>query len=997
MPTSGEIRQQYIDYFVEKAGHAFVPSSPVVPHNDPTLLFANAGMNQFKPYFLGTEQPPDPPRAVNTQKCIRAGGKHNDLDDVGKDSYHHTYFEMLGNWSFGDYFKAEAIEWAWDLLTDVWGIDGDRLHATYFEGDASEGLEPDLEAKELWGRFMPPERIHPGNKKDNFWEMGDTGPCGPCSELHYDRSPDKSGAALVNADAQDTVVEIWNLVFIQFNRGADSKLSPLPAKHVDTGMGFERIVRVLQGKESNYDTDVFTPLFTAIQQVTGARAYDGGAETLSDPIDTAYRVIADHIRCLTFALSDGAHCGNTGRDSVLRTILRRAVRYGHQQLGVEEPFFYKLVPAVVEQLGNFFPELKKNPDAVAAELKEEEEAFRSTLAKGIVLFDEAAKQACDHFFQQQKVLHAKDADKKSKLLAWCHKVLNYSGQELPGYWNVSEVNWTSYPLNGRPSLNGKSVFDLEATYGFPISLTCVMAEERGLTVDMAGYEKAKAEHADISRAGAGSCDVTALLVEINQQHDLPATQFLGYDHDAIDGTADAEHTSHRWVFKLDDTGATPVEQAEVGDRIALVTERTVFYAESGGQVGDTGTIACQCGATMRVTDTQKVGDVFFHLGEVTEGSIVQRLDERRPLIMNVDADRRALTMNNHTTTHVMNRALRGLVNPEADQRGSLVDPDKLRFDFSNPGPVETAQLDAVEQQVNADIAADLPVHWQVAPQEDALKINGLRAVFGEKYPPEVRVVSIGASVDELLADPSNEQWGGLSIEFCGGTHLQSTGKAEAFCITSEEGVAKGIRRITALTGPAAKQAITDADALLKQASTLPTDDAVALQKQVNTIAKAVDTQTLPAVAKAAIRSKLAEAQETLKKHVKAQAKQSAGAAVDVARKLADEMTGRVIVADLGQVDGGAIRTAMDVFKKKHPDAAILLAGASGDKVALMATVAKPLIGQGLKAGDWIKHVAPIVGGGGGGRPDSAQAGGKDPAKIDEALDAARAFASELIP
>ncbi|MEZ6192198.1 MAG: alanine--tRNA ligase [Phycisphaerales bacterium] len=343
MPTASEIRQQYIDFFHDKCAHTVVPSSPVVPHDDPTLLFTNAGMNQFKPYFLGTEKPPYP-RAVDTQKCIRAGGKHNDLEDVGKDTYHHTFFEMLGNWSFGDYFKKEAIDWAWELLTKVWKIDPKRLHATYFEGDASEGLEPDLEARDLWLKHLPADHVHPGNKKDNFWEMGDTGPCGPCSELHYDRTPDCSGAKLVNADGQDSVVEVWNLVFIQFNRGTDGKLTPLPAKHVDTGMGFERIVRVLQGKQSNYDTDVFTPLFAAIQKVTGAKTYAGSME---DHTDIAYRVLADHIRCLTFALTDGAVPSNEGRGYVLRRILRRAVRYGRQTLGVSEPFFYKLVDSVV--------------------------------------------------------------------------------------------------------------------------------------------------------------------------------------------------------------------------------------------------------------------------------------------------------------------------------------------------------------------------------------------------------------------------------------------------------------------------------------------------------------------------------------------------------------------------------------------------------------------------------------------------------------------------
>lgn len=926
MPTSGETRQQFIDYFVEKAGHTFAPSSPVVPHNDPTLLFANAGMNQFKPYFLGTEDPPYP-RAANTQKCIRAGGKHNDLDDVGKDTYHHTFFEMLGNWSFGDYFKAEAIAWAWDLLTNVWGLDGSRLHATYFEGDPAEGLEPDLEARELWLKYLPKERIHPGNKKDNFWEMGDTGPCGPCSEIHFDGTPGKVGGTLVNQD-DPNVIEIWNLVFIQFNRSASGKLESLPARHVDTGMGFERIVRVLQGKDSNYDTDVFTPIFDAIKQVTGARAYSGGGgpNTLEDPIDTAYRVIADHIRCLTFALADGAHCGNTGRDSVLRTILRRAVRYGHQQLGVTEPFFYKLVPAVVEQMGGFFPELKKNPQAIADELKEEEESFRRTLERGIAIFEKAVQAISD-----------------------------------------------------KQTIDGETAFDLEATYGFPIALTKVMAEERGLAVDMLGYEKAKAEHAEVSRAGAGACDVSGLLVEIVQKHKPKATQFLGYE--MTETTREMSLTAY------------PLSDGSV----AVVTDATPFYAEAGGQVGDTGVIQVPGGARYQVQDTQKVGEVYFHLARVVAGEAKPVTGE---VALAVDARRRALIMNNHTTTHVMNRALRDLVNKEADQKGSLVDDQKLRFDFSNSGPVTAEQLAQVEQQVNADIEKDLPVHWQVAPQEEALKINGLRAVFGEKYPPKVRVVSIGAPPEELLKNPDSEKWAGLSIEFCGGTHLKSTGQAEAFCIVSEEGVAKGVRRITALTGAAAREAQRHADELLQRVESLleaKTDDEAMLADEVATITTAMNEATLPTVARQVIRGKLADVQAKLKDAQKQRAKASAEAVVDVARRLADELSGEVIVASVGEADGNAIRTAMDVFRKKHPDSAILLAGASDDgKVALMATVAKPLIDKGLKAGDWIKHVAPVVGGGGGGRPDSAQAGGKDATKINEALETAKAFARDTL-
>ncbi|MEO0586119.1 MAG: alanine--tRNA ligase [Planctomycetota bacterium] len=932
--TASDIRKQFVDFFLDKHGHQHVASSPVVPLNDPTLLFTNAGMNQFKPYFLGTEAPPSPPRVANSQKCIRAGGKHNDLDDVGKDTYHHTFFEMLGNWSFGDYFKAEAIDWAWELLTGVWGLDPERLHATYFEGDPAEGLEPDLEAKELWLKYLPESRIHPGNKKDNFWEMGNTGPCGPCSEVHFDRTPGKTGASLVNGDSPD-VIEIWNLVFIQFNRRQDSTLAPLPAKHVDTGMGFERIVAVLQDRDSNYDTDVFTPLFAAIKEVTGARDYipGGTGDNLTDPINVAYRVIADHVRCLTFALTDGAHCGNTGRDSVLRTILRRAVRFGHQQLGVEEPFLYKLVPAVVDHFGDAFPELRTKVDAVIAEVKDEEVSFRATLTKGITIFDRAIDD-----------------------------------------------------LTGK-TLDGDTAFDLEATYGFPFSLTKVMAEERGLAVDEAGYEKAKQKHADISRgqAGEGDFDAKGALNDLIQQATFETTEFVGYDTISIDPGAQKLR-----LFKRVGQGFEEVKQAAAGEYVAAVVERTPFYAEAGGQVGDAGTLACNCGGSIAVADTQKLADTWFHLGEVTQDITAA---EAAPVGLAVDADRRRKIVCNHTTTHVMNRALRSLVNPEADQKGSLVDDEKLRFDFSNAGPVKPDQLAAVEAQVNADIAADLTVDAQVALQEDALKINGLRAVFGEKYPPKVRVVSIGAKVDDLLGDPSNADWAGKSIEFCGGTHLASTGAAEAFCVVSEENVAKGIRRITALTGQAARDAQVAADEVEAKLKSLGGAAPDALKAGVDAANAALIETTLPAVRRAALLATIAELNAKLKEAAKQQGKAAAGAAVEQAKAVAESQAGPVIVARLDDVDGGALRSAMDVVKRAHPDAAILLGSTSGDKCAFIAAVPKPMIGAGLKAGDWVKQAAQVTGGGGGGRPDSAQAGGKDPSKLDDALEAARDYAS----
>ena len=954
IPTSTQIRRQFIDFFVDKAGHTEVPSSPVVPHDDPTLLFANAGMNQFKPYFLGTEQPSFT-RAVDTQKCIRAGGKHNDLDDVGKDTYHHTFFEMLGNWSFGDYFKKEAIAWAWELLTEVWGIDPERLHATYFEGDASEGLEPDLEAKELWMQFLPESRVHPGNKKDNFWEMGDTGPCGPCSELHYDRSPDKSGASLVNADAQDTVVEIWNLVFIQFNRQQSGELVPLPAKHVDTGMGFERIVRVLQGVDSNYDTDVFQPIFAEIQKITGARGYQPGAdkEALEDPINIAYRVIADHIRTLTFALSDGANCGNKGRDAVLRAILRRAVRFGHQTLGVEEPFFYKLVPAVVDNFGDVFPEIKGKAALVAEELKDEEVSFRATLERGLGLFDKAVEG-----------------------------------------------------LKQGDQLDGASAFDLEATYGFPYSLTVVMAEERGLSVDEAGYEEAKARHAETSKGEVAGVNARQSLLELVQKGlDVgwfAESEFVGYRGN----TEMPEQDNALTLFKMNGEVYESAMEAEPGDQVAFVFEMTPFYAEAGGQVGDTGEVMIRHSTSemageitkLCVRDTIKIGGVHIHLGTVEEGLLeLHASDPTVSASLHVDAERRAAITSNHTITHVMNRALRDHVNKDAMQKGSLVDDEKTRFDFSHGGALSAEEIEAVEKQVNDDIAADLEVFADYAPQTEALKINGLRAVFGEKYPPTVRVVSIGAGVHDLLAEPDSEKWQDLSIEFCGGTHLAKTGDAEGFVITSQDAVSKGVRRLTAITGKAAHEATAQAEALLHRAESLADAAADKLGDEIDVIAKAMVEQQTPLVLRHKIQSALSTLSEKVKQFQKEQQSQQGEAVVEVARAIAESADDAVICAKVDGADAKSLRTAMDVIRSKKPDAAMMLAADAGEgKVALLASVPKDVIGKGLKAGDWVKHTAPIVGGGGGGRPDMAQAGGKDPSKIDEALASAKQFAQEKI-
>ncbi|MCX5661787.1 MAG: alanine--tRNA ligase [Planctomycetota bacterium] len=965
MLTSRQIRQQYIDFFVQKHGHAFVASSPVVPHEDPTLLFTNAGMNQFKPYFLGTVQPPHR-RVANTQKSIRAGGKHNDLDDVGRSRRHHTFFEMLGNWSFGDYFKQGAIEMAWELLTQVWKLDPARLHVTCFEGDEKNGVPRDTEAADIWKKTcgIPDERVHYFGK-DNFWEMGDTGPCGPCTEIYVDRRPQaeidadkKAGRrAPVNAD-DPRVMEIWNLVFIQYNRDASGKLTILPAQHVDTGMGFERISQVIQGKDDNYGTDLWDPLFAAIAKLSGHQ-YTGKfpATNAADPVaeaadpqlrtDIAFRVIADHARCLTFALTDGAVPSNEGRGYVLRRILRRAVRFGRQQLGLADPFVHKLVPTIAESMGDIFPELRKNPQRVIDLIKEEEESFGRTLDRGIALFEDAAQSA---------------------------------GKA------------------GGKTVSAEAAFKLHDTFGFPLDLTQVMATERGMAVDVDGFHKLMEQAKELARSGGetgGSAAAVASLIEVVQQAKPPATKFLGYEK------TEAKPQTWSLLFRLEGNVYKPIDHAVAGETLAIILGETPFYAESGGQVGDTGAILNAGGGIFRVQDTIKVGDAFFHLGIVEKGPF---LTSKPPLVqpfdLRVDAGRRGKIMSNHTTTHLMNKALRALVTATADQKGSLVDDQKLRFDFSHNAAVTAQQIEEVEKAVNADIAADLPVYFDYAPQEQALKIKGLRAVFGEKYPPKVRIVSVGVPVKDLLAEPNRDEWARYSIEFCGGTHMTKTGDAEGFTIISEEAVGKGVRRITAFTGESAHQAAARGgmlegrlDNLRRSANDI---DAQRLAAELADLGKQLGESPLPATARTRLRDGMSELQKVLKERDKQRGKESAGAVVDKARAIADAATGSVLVEAIADADADALRVAMDVIKKKKPEMALLLGGVAGDKVSFVAAVPEAMIKKGLKAGDWVREVAKAAGGGGGGRPDMAQAGGKDPAKLAEALEVGRRFAAGKI-
>jgi alanyl-tRNA synthetase len=955
--TAARIRQEFLDFFTERREHTFVASSPVVPRDDPTLKFANAGMNQFKDVFLGRGTR-DYTRAVNSQKCIRAGGKHNDLEDVGKDSYHHTFFEMLGNWSFGDYFKEEAIAWAWELLTDVWGIDPARLYVTVFAGDENDGLEPDTEAEGYWLQHVPAERVSRWGRKDNFWEMGETGPCGPCSEIHYDGRPEEErarvdGATLVNRD-HDEVVELWNLVFIQFNRGDGGALSPLPARHVDTGMGLERLVRILQGQRSNYDTDLFTRIFEAISTHTGAHPYQGRYD---DPVDEAYRVIADHVRCLTMAITDGCPPSNEDRGYVLRRILRRAVRHAHQTLAIEGPLLCDLVPAVVEALGDAYPGLRKNPDRVAGIIRDEEESFLRTLDRGLELFDKAAAASVGDGGGTGGVITAEHA------------------------------------------------FRLHDTYGFPIDLTRVMAEEREMTVDEAGYERLMEEARERSRAGTSAADDIT----------LPPNAIESLQHLNVAPTRDDDKFHARPVsatVKAIWNGSDFDQRAEQGRRVAVILDRTNFYAESGGQVGDVGrleTDVADAGAAparghggrpttgntrFKVEDTRLVGGYVLHVGSVVEG----RLAAGKKVSAIVDLDQRRPTMANHTGTHLLNHALRAVLGDDVDQRGSEVAPLRLRFDFTHSHAMTPEEIADVEQRVNGAIDRAWEVHAADAPLEQAQRIRGVRAVFGERYPDPVRVVCIGQPVETLLADPGNEAWYEHSVEFCGGTHLAKTDEATRLVIEKEQSLAAGIRRIFAWTGHAAVAADMAAQAFeehVAEAEASDDDQLPALYDELNGQVEHLHIGTTA-------RHRIAPRMDALRDRVKDLRKKAQGAArsgvVERARAIADGAAGDVIVEALEGGDKETLLSAMDVIRAKCPDAATMLfaADAEAGKVAIAAAVPDPLIKRGLKAGDWVREAAKMCGGGGGGRPDKAQAGGKDPAKVPEAVDAARAFAEKAL-
>ncbi|MCJ1313063.1 Alanine--tRNA ligase [Agyrium rufum] len=939
-----KVRDTFLNYFKEK-GHTFVPSSSVVPLSDPTLLFANAGMNQYKSIFLGTVDPQSDfahlKRAVNTQKCIRAGGKHNDLDDVGKDSYHHTFFEMLGNWSFGDYFKKEAVTYSWDLLTKVYGLDPDRLYVTYFEGDSSKGLEPDHEAKEYWASVgVAEDHILTGDMKDNFWEMGDQGPCGPCSEIHYDRIGGRNAAHLVNQD-DPNVLEIWNNVFIQYNREADKSLKPLPNKHVDTGMGFERLVSVLQDKPSNYDTDVFTPLFSKIAEVTGARPYKGlfGAEDV-DGIDTAYRVIADHVRMLTFAISDGGVPNNEGRGYVVRRVLRRGARYARKYFNTEiGDFFSKVVPTLTSQMGEMFPEITKKEGDIMEVLDEEEQSFSKTLDRGEKQFESYAQQSK---LKKQKKLH------------------------------------------------GADVWRLYDTFGFPVDLTRLMAEERGLEIDDAEFEEARLKSREASKGekkAAGELlklDVHD-LGNLTKMNEVPQT-----DDEAKFGRTNI--TAHIKAVYRTKQFLQSTSEAPEDEQIGLILDRTNFYAEQGGQENDTGKIIIDGKAELRVTDVQIYAGYVLHTGRMEYGS----LSVGDEVICEYDELRRWPIRNNHTGTHILNYALREVLGDHIDQKGSLVASEKLRFDFSHKSGVTDAELEKIEDFSTRYIRQNCSVYSKEVPLAKAREINGVRAVFGETYPDPVRVVSVGVEVEELLKDVKNPKWLEVSVEFCGGTHVQKTGDIKELVIIEESGIAKGIRRIIAVTGEEAHAVQRDAQEFEGRLAKLE-KMTHGTQKDQDIKAMKIELPQLviSALSKSRFRERFAKIEKAQLDEQKAQQKLESKKALDAVLEYFAKNKGKdhLLMQLPISANGKAVGDVLNHFKAKDKGKTVYVFAAdrAEGKVVHGCHVSDALGKKGASASDWATAISGIVGGKAGGKGPTSLGNGTQPEKVDEALEAATKY------
>jgi len=853
MMTSAEIRQTFLDFFKSK-GHTIVPSASIVVKNDPTLLFTNAGMNQFKDYFLGNKPAPYP-RAVDTQKCLRVSGKHNDLEEVGVDTYHHTMFEMLGNWSFGDYFKAEAIAWSWELLTEIYKIPVDRLYVTVFEGDEKEHLPPSEIALREWKKLVAEDHIVYGNKKDNFWEMGDTGPCGPCSEIHVDMRPDAErlqvpGRDLVNKD-HPQVIEIWNNVFMQYNRLKDGSLQPLPSQHVDTGMGFERLVRVIQGKTSNYDTDVFSGTIAEVEKLCG-KTYDYGDSKQA----IAFRVIADHIRAICFTIADGQLPSNTGAGYVIRRILRRAVRYTYSYLDVKEPMLCKLVPVLAKQFEHVFPELQAQVDFVSKVVLEEENGFLRTLDGGLKRIDELMKQS-------------------------------------------DQV------------INGEKAFELFDTYGFPIDLTKLIAAENSLSIDEAGFNAALQQQKTRSRA-ATSIDASDWVV----LDDDAINRFMGYD---------TLETTTRLVKYRKVT-------AKGQEGYQMVLESTPFYAESGGQVGDTGKLMID-GEELIITNTKKDNDLIIHFTDRMPSN------PEAEVLAKVDSGKRKFTSVHHSATHLLHAALRSVLGTHVAQKGSLVNAEHLRFDFSHFAKVCDEEIAAIEKMVNEKIRQNIPVVIYELPKEEALKL-GAMALFGEKYGDMVRVVIMDA---------------GYSVELCGGTHVGSTGELGFFKIKHETAVAAGVRRIEAVSGQAAEDFVNGHLNELHAAKLL--------LKNPKEFAKSIE--------------QLQQENSDLKKQFeRLEARQLVGIRNELLTK-ATQVNGVSFIGDIIEVSSAdALKKICTDLKNEiaAPYAVVLCANIGGKaSVAVMYDEASS-----LDAGKTIKeHIAPLIKGGGGGSKSLATAGGQE--------------------
>ena len=872
MMKSAEVRSQFLDFFRSR-GHAIVPSAPIVVKNDPTLLFTNAGMNQFKDYFLGNKQP-EHPRVADTQKCLRVSGKHNDLEEVGVDTYHHTMFEMLGNWSFGDYFKKEAIEWSWELLTSVYKLDKDRLYVTIFEGDEKEGLARDDEAFNEWKKYVPQERILNGNKKDNFWEMGDSGPCGPCSEIHVDcRSEEErnavDGKTLVNND-HPQVIEVWNLVFMQFNRLKDGSLEPLPAKHVDTGMGFERLVRVIQGKQSNYDTDVFTGTIAETEKITG-KTYDYSDSKQA----VAFRVLADHIRAIAFAIADGQLPSNTGAGYVIRRILRRAVRYYYSSLNHKQPLLFRLLPVLADQFSDVFPELTGQLDFVTRVVKEEEDAFLRTLARGI------------------------------------ERLNKYLSDEA----------------DGDKMIPGKIVFELFDTYGFPSDLTNLIARENDWHIDEQGFEAEMLQQKNRSRAATTTDTEDWITI-----HESGNTEFVGYNDLLIETS----------VVKYRKVKAKGKEQYQI------VLRSTPFYAESGGQVGDQGTLTFG-DEIIKVSDTKKENNLIIHFADNLPA------DLSGPVTAAVDFERRLNTAYNHTATHLLHAALRKVLGDHVAQKGSLVSPEILRFDFSHFAKLTDEEIREVEIIVNEKIRQNIPVVTKELPKEEALKL-GAMALFGEKYGNIVRVV---------IADPA------YSVELCGGTHIAHTGMIGVFSVISESAVAAGVRRIEAVTGAVAMRYFLDR---------------IGQYKNINGLLKTKDP----------LRSieKLLEDKNALEKKVEGL---EARHLVQVRNELLQKdeiINGVTFVGDVVEVSSADAlkKLCYDLKNKLHDYVAVVCANIGGKPFVAIGISETVVAARKLDAAKIIReNVSPLIKGGGGGQSSLATAGGQDASNLQAVLQAVRSL------